>query len=141
MKYPRSPFPLGRVFNAACANLDRWVSDQVAPPEAAAIATLDMKTALDENANALGGWRTPYVDVPTGTWFGNAAPSIADSLICYLAGYHVPFDQAKLMSLYPTRDDYLRRVTESADAAVEQRFLLAADAREIVAEAMRARVP
>jgi hypothetical protein len=142
MNFPRSSFPLGRVFNAAWANLDRWVKDQVAPPSASPIAMTDMMTTtLDAHGNAVGGLRTPYVDVPTRTWFGNAADSVSANLICFLAGYDVPFDSTTLSSLYPTHDEYVRQVQESTRMLVDQRFLLEPDGEEIVAEAMRADIP
>jgi hypothetical protein len=141
MRYPRSPFPLGVAFNAAWANLDRWLEDKVAPPAAPPIMQTDRMASLDEHGNALGGVRSTALEVPTGTWHGNAATSIMDSLICYLAGYEVPFDQVKLMSLYPTHDDYVRRVEASANQLVEQRFLLEADAEKLIDEAKNSAVP
>ncbi len=97
-------------------------------------------TTVDDRGNALGGVRTPFIDVPTGVWYGNAATSISENLICYLAGYEAPFDKDQLKSLYPTHD-YVQRFTESANAAVDARFLLREDAEGAIAEAANAAVP
>lgn len=143
-KYPRSPFPLGLVFNAAWHNLERWAEDGVAPPEAARIMNVsetDTTTAVDEQGNAKGGLRTPVVDAPISTWHGNAAGNIMESLICYLAGYEEPLANDKRKALYPTHDDYVRKVQESADAAVAGRFLLEPDAKKLVEDAKNASVP
>ena len=140
-KYPRSPFPLGKVFSAAWANLDRWVVDGEAPPTAAPIEAAAMMTVLDDHGNAKGGLRTPAVDAPVATWYGNAAESVTANLLCYLAGYEVPFEASKLQALYPSHDDYVAKVRASADAAVEGRFLLREDADAIVSEAEGAPVP
>lgn len=141
MKYPRSPFPVGRVFNAAWVNLDCWVEDEVVPPSAAPIDVANMDAALDEHGNAKGGLRTPYVEVPTRTWHGHAAESVMSNLICYLAGYEVPFDAEKLRTLYGSQADYVEKVRQSAEAAVAARFLLQPDADAIVDEARRADWP
>jgi len=135
---PRSRFPLGMIFNAVWQNLDRWVTTGELPPKAPLIARGD--DALDTHGNVLGGVRTPLVDVPTSTWFGNAGER-ATSLICYLAGYEAPFDAEKLRSLYATHDDYVTKVTASVDALVEQRFLTSFDGERIVSEAKLAAVP
>jgi hypothetical protein len=131
------------VFDAAWVNHEHWTEEGIAPPEAAPIETDEsgMTSAVDELGNARGGLRTPAIDVPTGTWYGNAAPTINDSLICFLAGYEVPFDKQKLAALYPSHDDYVQRVEQSAEAAVRDRFLLEPDAQKIIEDAMQADIP
>ena len=47
---------------------------------------------LDEFGNVTGGLRSPFVDVPTSTWFGSAT----GASFCFIAGHEVPFDQATL---------------------------------------------
>lgn len=136
--FPRSRFPLGMLFNALWRNLDAWVSKNELPPKGTPMARPD--ALVDEHGNARGGLRTPYVDVPTSSWFGNAGDR-ATNLICYLAGYEVPFDAAKLRTLYPTHADYVAKVVASANALVAERVLTREDADRIVAEAERAPIP
>ncbi len=67
----RSRFPSSLPFNAIFANLDLWVRKGIAPPHAENIRVENNAPALDAAGNVTGGIRTPYVDVPTSTWFGN----------------------------------------------------------------------
>ena len=92
---------------------------------------------LDEHGNVVGGVRSPYVDVPTSTWFGNAT----GASFCFIAGYEVPFSQAKLATLYPTKADYVAKVTASVRSLVAQRYLTEADGRDIIQEANFACTP
>jgi hypothetical protein len=62
-------------------------------------------------------------------------------VLCLLFGDTRPFDPATLAELYPTHQDYVDAVTESADAAVAAGFLLRSDADGIVASADEAAVP
>lgn len=57
--------------------------------------------------------------------------------MCGLGGTHVPLDPATVNRLYPTHDDYVRKVTAASDAAVKAGFLLPADATQTVARARR----
>ena len=59
-----------------------------------------------EFGNVIGGLRSPYVDVPTSTWFGSST----GASFCFIAGHEVPFDQATLDELYPTHGAYVRAV-------------------------------
>ncbi len=57
------------VMDAAFANLTRWVRDGAAPPKAARISvenggTPQARVVRDQYGNAVGGYRTPYLDVP-----------------------------------------------------------------------------
>ncbi len=53
------------VLRAALKALDNWVKDGTAPPKAEPLAMEDGKILKDEHENALGGIRTPQVDVPS----------------------------------------------------------------------------
>lgn len=128
---PRSRFPNKLFFNAALAGLDRWVRDGIAPPKAEPIRVEDGKAVLDQHGNVIGGVRSPYVDVPTSTWNGN---STGESF-CRIAGHEVPFDQAKLKSLYPSHDAYVQAVENSVHALVAQGFMVKADGEEVIQEA------
>ncbi len=114
------------VQKAALAALNRWVRDGIAPPSAPLLEVLPgppIAFALDANANARGGVRTPQVDVPIATFSGNGSGSI----VCVLFGSTVPFDEAKLATLYPDHDAYVSAFNEATDRAVAAGFILPPD--------------
>jgi hypothetical protein len=86
---------------------------------------------LDEFGNVIGGLRSPYLDVPTSTWFGTAT----GASFCFIAGYEVPFDQDLLDELYPSQGAYVRAVTRSVRELVADRLLTRADGRQLIREA------
>jgi Alpha/beta hydrolase domain len=69
---PRSRFPSHIFFDAILANLDAWVRDGVPPPSADVISVFNSAPVVDQFGNVVGGLRSPYLDVPTSTWFGSA---------------------------------------------------------------------
>ena len=135
---PINTGPQREVLRAAFVALTDWVVDGTAPPPAEPIESTDSQLVRDENGLAVGGIRTPAVDAPIATLSGE---NQAESVICSLFGSTVPFTPEQLAQLYPTHEDYVAAVTESADAAVEAGFLRPEDRDAIVAEAEDAPVP
>src|SRR5262245_51119384 len=123
---PITTGPQAQVVRAALSALRDWVVDGTKPPEAPRLQRAGEAIARDEHGIALGGIRTPGVDAPVSVLTG-VAPE-GRSIFCMLFGDTVPFDAAKIASLYPDDDDYVAAVTQSADAAVDAGFLLRADA-------------
>ncbi len=117
------------VMHAALDALNRWVIDpNDTPPSSPQITEHpDGSLARDPlTGNTLGGIRTPAVDAPVATYYGDrdaCAPTL---------GKTVPYDSAKLAAVHGTRESYLAAVTRSAHAAVAAEFLLPADAQEII---------
>lgn len=134
---PRSRFPSSIFFNNALDDLDRWVREGIAPPRADPIVVRDGAPVLDEVGNVLGGLRSPYLDVPTSTWFGTAT----GASFCFIAGYEVPLEPAVLRELYDGREDYVRRVTQDVVALEEAGFLTAYDADQLIEEARGVELP
>ena len=131
---PRSRFPNWPAFNAILRNLDTWVRTGTPAPHAEPILVVDGKPVLDKFGNVIGGIRSPFVEAPTSTWFGNSTgPSF-----CRIAGHEVPFDRDRLRELYPTRDDYVRAVTASVSRLVVEGFIVREDGEALIAEAERA---
>jgi hypothetical protein len=125
---------------AAFSALNAWVQHATPPPHSPAIGVVDgSKIARDPHGDAIGGIRTPAVDVPVETLSGEYAPG--RSVICSLFGSRAPFSAATLTALYPTHADYVAKVKTSADAAVRAGFLLAPDAQTIDQQAQAAPVP
>jgi hypothetical protein len=137
---PINSGPQHFVLKAAIAALNRWVRDGTPPPPA---ARLDVDpgppVALrhDDHGNALGGIRTPQVDVPIAAFSG--APQVGPA-ICALFGGTAPFDAATLASLYPTHDAYVAAFNDATDQAVAVGFVLAPDAELMKAAAAQSDV-
>jgi hypothetical protein len=123
--------------NAMFRNLDQWVRRGIAPPRAEPIRVENGAPVLDEHGNVVGGVRSPYVDVPTATWFGSAT----GASFCFIAGWERPFSQAKLLALYPTHDDYVAKVVRSTGQLMADRFITVPDGLDLIREAVRADVP
>jgi hypothetical protein len=139
-----NPFPFSYVANAAFADLTRWVDDGVPPPHAARIETTSAGSIVrDGFGNALGGVRTPFVDVPTATYvpIDTVAHPTTFSGFCILYGYSVPFSQATLESLYGNHGDYVRQVVRESLQLVREGFWLLPDAEQAIREAAQADVP
>jgi hypothetical protein len=131
--------PESALVSNAFSILNNWVVTGVAPAPAPPFKIANGKIARDARGDALGGIRTPAVDVPISTLDGTLAPG--KSVICSLFGSVTPFSAATLTRLYPTHADYVQKVKLAATHAVNQRFLLAPDAATIVAAAQAAPVP
>jgi hypothetical protein len=92
----------------------------------------------DEQGNALGGIRTPLVDVPVAALSGAAADGGAP--YCGSFGSTTPFDAATLARLYPDHASYVADFTASTEAAVEAGFILRPEADEMIAAAEQSSV-
>ena len=90
-----------------------------------------------------GGVRTPYVDVPTATYYGTSTAAATDSTppTCPITGHIIPFDHARLKQLYPTHEDYTRRVDADVDRLVSTGWVTRSDGERIKDEASHAAVP
>src|SRR5205823_12171072 len=102
---PVNSGPQHFVLNAAFAALHHWVRrgripHAAAPLEVAAGPPVTIMT--DAHGNALGGVRTPQVDVPIATFTGQQPGAI----LCQLLGTTALFDAATLASLYPDHDAF-----------------------------------
>ena len=122
--------PQHYIVNAAVRALDAWVRDGVRPPAAPRLELEGYGFATDELGNALGGIRTPHVDVPVAvlSGLGNGGSPMA-----FLTGSTIPFTNGRLVDLYGTRDAFVERFRDSADATVRAGFFLSDDLDEIVA--------
>ncbi|HEX6744362.1 MAG TPA: alpha/beta hydrolase domain-containing protein [Solirubrobacteraceae bacterium] len=134
---PRSRFPSRIFFDAIVRNLDLWVRYGISPPHADPIAVQNGAGVLDPYGNVVGGLRSPYVDVPTSTWFGNST----GASFCIIAGHEVPFDAARLQQLYPTHGAYVRAVAKDTARLVAGRYITAYDGLDVIREAAQANVP
>jgi hypothetical protein len=104
------------------------------PPPTQPLLQLDDQTPpavrRDGDGIALGGVRTPPVDVPAQVLSGDPGPS--DDLFCLLLGTTTPLPAERLAQRYADTDDYTEQYEAALQAAIDAGVLLEADA-----EAMR----
>ncbi len=134
--------PMHIVAKAALRALTVWLTTGKPPVTAPRIdVTPGATPEVDRNADgiALGGIRTPPVDVPVATLSG--APGPNPSTICLLLGSTTPFTTARLAQLYPSRAVYLQRYEADADATIKAGFALPQDRAALLAFAEPSRIP
>lgn len=121
------------VLQAAVAQLHDWVRTGRPAPSAPRIELTGadpVDIVGDANGLAIGGLRTPWVDVPTARTSGVSAD---DNVLLAIFGSGEPFDAETLAGLYPGgRSEYLQKFTAALDEAIAAGFLLAADRAEIL---------
>ena len=155
--YGMTDFPSEYFMRGAFANLDAWVRSNKTPPKAKRIKVEavpegtkptfppSIPVKLDKYGNALGGVRSPYLDVPTGTYYAHSTPANPEApdsvLFCSLVGYKVPFTKDLLMKLYPTHEKYVKKVNKKVDKMVKARLITASDGQRIKDEAVKADIP
>jgi hypothetical protein len=132
--------PAFLVLNTALHDLNRWVTTGTPPPRAPRLNVSPgppITIARDARGNALGGIRTPLVDVPIAKLDGNPNRGGA---FCNLFGSTAPFSAAVLSSLYPSHASYLAKFNLATRGAVTAGFLLPQDAQHLEAAAARVAV-
>jgi hypothetical protein len=120
--------------------LVRWVRNGTPPPTAPRIETVSptppTTIARDELGLALGGIRHPDIAAPTALNTGqNGGPAF-----CVLFGTHIPFDEATLDALYPSRADYLGDVFFSTLENLVHGYIGMRAAAVIVTDALKSDV-
>jgi hypothetical protein len=121
------------VLQAAIAALNDWVRTgaPAATAQPMALTGADVPAlVLDDHELAVGGVRTPWVDVPIARTSG-LAPD--ESPMSFLFGTGEVFDADTVRALYPggAADD-LARFGDALDRAIDAGFIVAADRTEIL---------
>jgi hypothetical protein len=112
-----------------------------APPSAALLEMTDgaaPEILRDADGIALGGIRTPPVDVPVDVLSGLPGPST--DLICLLLGSTTPLSEARLAELYPTRAEYEQQYASATVQVIEGGFVLEADRDALLGFAQPSRI-
>lgn len=140
-------FPFAYVASAAFQALLEWVERAAPPARAERIAVNTAvsppQIARDAFGNALGGVRTPFLDVPITRYspFDTVAHTTAFSGFCVLYGYNIPFDENGLRSLYRNHGAYVNHFVQQANNLVYQGFWLQPEATDAIQRAVHANVP
>ena len=125
---PVNDAPFHLVAKAAMNHLDRWIRTGAPPPSAPRLdltSDTPARSRRDEDGIALGGIRTPPVDVPVDVLSGEPGPSA--SILCLLLGSTTPLPDARVAALYPDRATYEARYREATDRVIAEGFVLEAD--------------
>src|SRR5262249_38801037 len=115
-------FPQSYFFAGAFYNLDQWVRKGVPPPKAGFV-----ESANDEFGNVRGGIRSPWLDVPGGTFY----PAMKGPANCADIGYWVPFSWQRLEAIYGSYENYQKKFLAAVDRVVKERWVTPSDAEKI----------
>ncbi|GAB5452444.1 MAG: alpha/beta hydrolase domain-containing protein [Halioglobus sp.] len=128
---PMNNGPHHYIFNTAVRALNAWVAGGPPPPTSPLLLLNDDGSdyQYDENRNALGGIRTPYVDTPSAVLRGEENTGNG---FCRLFGTTRLFSAEEMVSLYVDQAGYVEAVTAATNAAVDAGFLLQEDADAII---------
>jgi hypothetical protein len=158
-RFPVSQFPEQAYMSVALNHLLDWVDKGKVPPIAERIV-FDRDTAndgspmaLDENGNAKGGIRNPYVDVPAAKFSVRneaANPAIpnpsawvaahgqgAPAQMCGLAGYQTNYSKEQLLKLYGNKKTYQNRLKKRLDELEKAGWSLPIYRESILADAAK----
>ncbi len=137
---PINAGPAHYVLNAAFAALHRWVRRGTPArhaPHLEIASGSPPALARDPHGNALGGIRTPQLDVPIASLSGEGQ---SGSGFCLLFGTTEPFDAVTLASLYPDHRAYVAKVSRATRRAVRAGFMLKIDGKAIKEAAARSSI-
>src|SRR5262249_39240306 len=113
------------IFNGAIAALNGWIRTGTPDAHAPRIEIDGDQPLRDAHEYALGGLRTPQLDVPIATLSG---ASNSGSLFCVIFGRTARFAGATLAALYPDHETYVAQFDAATDRAVDAGFIRPADA-------------
>lgn len=139
---PINDGPMHVVAKAAFRGLDTWVRTAKPPVVAPRLELSEdggTPTILrDDDGIALGGIRTPPVDVPVDALSG--APGPSTDIICLLLGSAKPLPAARLAELYTNRADYQQKYDAAADQTIKAGFVLEPDRDALLGFAQPTRI-
>jgi Alpha/beta hydrolase domain len=118
---PFSQFPQGAMEFMGLDHELNWVANGTVPPHAPSYIAVNpgnqvidgTRVALDQYGNAIGGVRTPYLNVPIFTYTipnYNNPTSAGPSFLCAIAGFQTPLPQSVLQGLYKNEGQYISAV-------------------------------
>ena len=133
-EYP-SQFPTQPFYKMALLHLIDWVAKGTVPPRGARLEqSAEGVMQGDEHGNVKGGIRSPWVDVPSARIIAAAPVAPGEPNTRAQQGLQENFSPAKLVQLYGTRDNYLKRFNTGMDALIAARWVTVADGAKYKAE-------
>lgn len=138
-------------------NMERWVIKGIVPPRGEPIKVKDgegTQTSIfgntikasfetDVHGNVLGGIRSPYLDVPTATYYESA--TLKDGYAyAWSFGHQDDFSSEKLQKLYGvvgTHQNYVAKVKASVKKLLSQKWLEPTEANKIIQQAELTPIP
>nr|MCR5032372.1 hypothetical protein [Lachnospiraceae bacterium] len=121
------------VLRAVYYHLQRWIKYGIPAPASAYMEMTgeypDADFTYDTYGNVKGGVRSPYVDVPVCTYSWKDEPGAVKSEI-------LPFSKKQLKKLYPSGEDYVRKVIHSVADMTARGFILPDDGEALILAAM-----
>jgi hypothetical protein len=148
---PLTDFPVSAVYEAALDALITWVDKGVPAPALPRVETSEDGRVIKRDAygNAIGGYRTSYLDVPIATYHASwdpytttdGKPSDAVASRCNMIGWTKPLADGELGKLYPSHAAYVAKVDKAAADLMQKRLLLPHDAKIFHDEAEAAKIP
>lgn len=139
---PINDGPMHLVAKAALHRLDEWVRTGRQPPAAERIHVTSGPAPdirRDADGIAVGGVRTPPVDVPVDVLSG--VPDPGSDLLSILLGSTKPLPASRLAGLYLSRAEYEQRYHAEVDRVINAGFVLEADRDALLAFAAPSRIP
>jgi hypothetical protein len=144
-----SDFPVQYIHNGILVNMENWIRSGTLPPTADRILAtsspipvypyLYVNMQRDAFGNAMGGVRTPYVDVPIKTYLpmspactyssGCSSNPLcqACSAWCVILGNIVPLPPATLESLYTNHGGYVSKFVKNTQQLFKNGWVTEAD--------------
>ena len=127
-----SSFPTSAYLRCALSHLFAWAETGVAPPSAPRLE-LDRAgpvsvCAVDEFGNAVGGIRSPHLDVPLARYEAHSGPGA----LCALVGREVTLSPEHL-NRYGSFEDYMDQFAAALDETIGAGFILERDRAELLA--------
>lgn len=132
-------YPYEYCFYAVYRMLFSWVREGICPPHGERIkVNEDGQNKTDALGNAVGGMRTPFLDVPSAVYYPYCAVKRDNGEVIKhgLFGHTEPFSACKLKKLYGNVENYRKLAEQSAQKQVENGFLLPEDVDACVEEAV-----
>jgi len=133
-----SPFPQGYMVYGALANMDRFARESSPLPKSVRIETEtvngQIQLKLDKYGNPLGGIRSPWVDVPTGTYHAELK---GENPTCAEMVYHDTWDWWTIAQMYGTFTNYAAKVNASIDNMLKNRWITESGAKHVRAELLK----
>ena len=118
--------PQRYVVQAAFSALRQWIVDGTVAPGFDPIAVADGVIVRDSMGNAVGGVRTPNLDVPVAVLTGSGMGNV---------GRTIPFTSEQLVAAYGTVGEFRSRFGDALDRAVTAGVILEDDVPEIRGDA------